>query len=289
MAAPISFKRRLERKLPRAAKSAQQWTRALAAGGRPDTRIVFIVGAQRSGTRLPLQVIDYAPDIATFSEGADPFFDGVLLRPLGEIETLVRRSPSPIVALKPICETHRINELLDRFPDSKAIWIFRNYEDTVNSASVKWTSGIDSLRRLATREFGPTEWRAGGLTEEQLQLVTRLYRSDMSLHEANAVMWYLRNSLFFELKTSERNDVLLVRYEDLVGNPQDYFAEIFRFIGTDVPTGALAAIGGSRRTARSFPAISPEIKALCEGLQVRLIAHYNATGERALASPPHQP
>jgi hypothetical protein len=134
--ARLSFKRRLQRKLPRVAKSTRQWARVIAAGKRPETRLVFVVGAQRSGTRLPLEILDQSPEISIFSEGADPYFDGVLLRPLDQVEEMVCRSPAPVIALKPICETHRTNQLLDRFPGSKAIWIFRHFEDTVNSATV---------------------------------------------------------------------------------------------------------------------------------------------------------
>jgi hypothetical protein len=288
MAAPISIKRRLERKLPRVAKSARQWTRAIAAGRRPTTRLIFIVGAQRSGTRLPLEVIDHAPEVSTFSEGVDPFFDGVLLRPLDEVEQLAERSLSPVIALKPICETHRIGELLDRFPRSRAIWIFRNYEDTVNSASVKWTSGREAVRRLARRDFRANEWRAGGLSEEKLQLASRLYRDDMSLHEANAVLWYLRNALFFDLKADERPDVLLIQYEDLVADPHAQFSRIFAFIGVPVPTAAIEAIRPSGRAKRSFPTISTEIKSLCEDVQARLVSHYTARKNDLLLLPPEE-
>jgi hypothetical protein len=285
MAVPISLKRRLERKFPRVTKSARHWARVLTAGQPPETRLVFVVGAQRSGTRLPLQVIEQAPDVTTFSEGADPFFDDVLLRPLDEIERLVRQSPSPIVALKPICETHRVHELLDRFPASRAVWIFRNYQDTVNSTSVKWTSGRDSLRRIARLEFSANDWRVGGFTEEKFQLVARLYRDDMSLHEANAVMWYLRNSLFFDLRAHERSDILLVQYEDLTAHPQEHFGRLFAFIGTAVPEHAVEAIRRSARSERSFPEMAPEITALCEELHNRLVEHYQAASKRPIVPP----
>ena len=276
MAAPITFTRRIQRKLPRVVKSARQWTRALTAGGRPETRVVFVVGAQRSGTRLPIQVLDRIPEISTFHEGSDPYFDGVMLRPLEEIERLVRRSPAAVVALKPICETHRTKELLDRFPGSKAIWIFRNFEDTVNSASLKWSSGRTVLRRLADGQLKQGDWRRGGLTQEKLRIVRRLYRDDMSQHEANAVMWYLRNSLFFDLGCDQRSDVLLVRYEDLDGEPREHVARIFGFLGVPVSNAALEAIGGGGRAGRAFPDISPDIRRLCEEVHERLLAHYRS-------------
>jgi len=272
----LSLKRRLQRKLPRVLKSARQWIHVLANGRRPGARLVFVVGAQRSGTRLPLEILDESPEISTFSEGTDPYFERVLLRPLEQIEDQVRRSPASVIALKPICETHRTNELLERFPRSKAIWIFRHFEDTVNSATVKWTSGRAAVRRLATREFKPSDWRAGGLTDEKLRLVARLYHEGMSEHEANAVLWYLRNDLFFALDAAQRDDVLLVRYEDLLKEPRAHAARIFDFIGVPVPAGAFGAIRGGERPRRPFPAISADVRRLCEDLHQRLIEHYRS-------------
>lgn len=270
--------------MPRVVKASGQWLRALAAGGRPDTRVVFVVGSQRSGTRLPLEVLEHAPQVSTFSEGSQPYFDNVLLKPLDRVERLLRRSPAAVVALKPICETHRTVELLDRFPASRAIWIFRHYQDAVNSASVKWRSGRDNVRRLATGELHAAGWRAGGLSADKLDLVRRLYRDDMSLHEANAVMWFLRNDLYFDLHADERPDVLLVRYEDLVRDPSLQFARVFDFVEIPPPSGLASAIRSTAGTRRSFPEISSEVRALCERLHERLLAHYTAsTKPRGLA------
>jgi hypothetical protein len=279
MGRPLTYQQRLARKLPRVVKFSRQWLRTLGKGRSP-ARLVFILGAQRSGTRLPLQIIDQSPEIATYSEGSAPYFDDVLLQPLDQVEELVRRSPSPIIALKPICETHRIHELLDRFPSSKAIWIFRSYIDTVNSASAKWGSGLEALKRIARREIDPLDWRVGGLSEERLRFVADLYREDMSLHEANAVLWYTRNVLFFDLKANERRDVLLVRYEDLIDQPRESFDRVFGFIDTPVPPDATAAIRSSERGKRRAPEMSDAITACCEEVHQRLLSHYNA--ERAV-------
>lgn len=279
MAKTLTLKERFDRKLPRVVKTSRQLLRAAAVGGSPATRLVFVVGSQRSGTRLPMQIMDYSDEIGTYSEGTAPFFDGVLLRPLERIEQLIRRSPFPIVALKPICETHRITELLDRFPESRSFWIFRHFEDAVNSASVKWRSGREAVRRLAAGELNQAAWRAGGLTAERLELVRRLYRDDMSLHEANAVMWYLRNNLFFDLRADARPDIRLVRYEDLVSQPHQRFADLFDFIGTPMPARCVDAVQDQARPRRPFPPIAPEIRSLCEQLYQRLLVHYTASDD----------
>jgi hypothetical protein len=277
MAIPLSLRERVARKVPRLAKAARQWSRVVATGKRPDTRVVFIVGSQRSGTRLPLQLLARSPHIATFSEGATPFFNGILLQPLARLEQLVRRSPAPVVALKPICETHRVHELLDHFPGSKAIWIFRHYAAAVNSASIKWTSGRENVRRLAHGDLDKAGWRAGGLTPEKLRIVRELYRPDMSLLEANAVMWYLRNGLFFDLGADVRPDVMLVRYEDIVADPQGQFDPVFRFIGTPTPDDLDDVVRGGQERRRAEPLLSNEIREACEALHQRLLRHHRSS------------
>jgi hypothetical protein len=274
MAVPLTFRERLDRKLPRLIKHSKQWLRVAAAGRRQAPRLVFVIGSQRSGTRLPLQLMDHSPDIITFSEGTAPYFDSVLLCSLDRIDERHRRSMFPVVALKPICETHRVNELLGRFPGSKAVWIFRHFEPAVTSASKKWKSGREGVRRLATGNLDRAGWRAGGLTPEKLALVRRLYRDDMSLHEANAVMWYLRNSLFFDLGADRRPDVLLVRYEDLLADPNVHGGRMFEFIGVDVPEGFQQSIRQSSGSRREFPPMAEEIRALCTDVHDRLLRHY---------------
>jgi hypothetical protein len=274
MTALGTLRRRSARKLHRTAKVTGQWFRVIANGARPETEVVFVVGSQRSGTRLPLEVMDYSPDISVYNEGTSPYFDNVMLQPLDYVAALVRRSPARIVVLKPICETHRVAELLSRFPGSKAIWIFRNFQGASRSAAVKWTSGRDSVRHLAERDFKAAAWRTGGLSEEKLETVRRLYRADMSLYEAEAVMWYLRNGLFFDLRMERRSDVLLVRYEDLVSDPVRRFQDMFRFIGSPMPARSVAAIKESSDGNRTYPELDPRIRALCEDLHDRLLGHY---------------
>ena len=285
MAVALTLRQRFVRKVPRLIKTGRQWARAAFTGGRPGARLVFVVGSQRSGTRVPVQILDCSPRIATYSEGAAPFFETALLKPLDRVEQLARRSPAHAVVLKPICETHRVHELLDRFPESRAIWIFRNYRDAVNSASVKWTSGREAVRRLAAGELAAAGWRAGGLTAEKLDLVRRLYRDDMSLHEANAVMWLLRNGLFFDLRAAARREILLVRYEDLIAHPRTHAARMFRFLAMPMPSGCEESVNESTGSRRTFPPIAPEIRSMCEELYARLLAHYRTSIEPVSAGP----
>jgi hypothetical protein len=276
MARPLTLAARVARKLPRIRKAARRWVQVLATGRRPATRLCLVVGSQRSGTRLPLLVLDQSADVMTYSEGTSPYFDDVLLVPVARLQQLLARSAFPVVALKPICETHRVTELLDTFPRSRAIWIFRHYEAAVASASAKWTSAPEAVRRLAHGELAAAGWRAGGLSEDRLALVRRLYRHDMSIPDANAVMWYLRNQLFFDLRAHTRQEILLVSYEDLVKNELQQAQRIFACVGVDMPSRYSPTAYDTSCRGRRPLALRGDVAELCAQLYEDLHACYLA-------------
>jgi len=273
MARVLTIKERFQRKAPRVVKFGWQWLRA-AARQHGSARPVFVVGSQRSGTRLPLMVMDRSPDIITYNEGSAPFFDRVLLKDNVTIGRLLARMPFPIVVLKPICESHRIIELLDAFPGSKAVWIYRNPRDTVNSAVAKWTTGRAHVHELATEDFAAAGWRAGGISREKLVLVRELYHDSLSPHAADAIMWYLRNGLFFDLELQHRPDVLLVKYEDLVTNPAEHFPVLFEFLECPFEKRFLKEVYSSSVHSRPFPSIPLKIASLCDALHAKLDETY---------------
>lgn len=277
MAGHLTLAERSVRKLRRARKCVRQWLQVLLVRRRPTTHLCLVVGSQRSGTRLPLLVLDQAAEVMTYSEGTSPYFNDVLLVPVDRLRQLLARAAFPVVVLKPICETHRVTELLEAFPRSKAIWIFRHYEDVVASASLKWSSAPEAVRRLAHGELAAAGWRAGGLSEERLALVRRLYHPNMSIPDANAVMWYLRNNLFFDLGAHRRADILLVKYEDLIGNEMTQAGRMFRFLGVPMPVPYTPVVYDTRSRGRRPVELRREIAELCAEVYRELNAHYWAT------------
>jgi sulfotransferase family protein len=280
---PLPLLARAQRKLPRVRKFVGRWIRTIYAGDRVNPRAVFVLGAQRSGTRLPLHVLEQSSEIITYSEGSAPFFSGVLLRDDHAVLRALKRLPFPRVVLKPICESHRAPELLATFAGARVIWIYRHYRETVNSAVVKWKTGKRNLKRVATRDR-TAGWRLGGLTPEKLALASRLYSDDMSLHAAEAVMWYLRTALFFDLGLAGRSDVLLVKYEDLVTAPEAGFSSMFSFLECPFDQAFLRGVYASSVRSQSFPEIPQEIERLCADLMERLDSH-QVNANPAIARP----
>lgn len=277
MATNRPLNQRFVEKLPRLAKFSRQWLQCAGIPQRVDTRTIFVLGAQRSGTRLPLHVLEQSPDIITYSEGHSRYFNRVLLKDDETIARRLRTDPFPIVVLKPICESHRALDLLATFPGSKVVWIYRNYRDTANSAALKWTRGVEQLRDLATGNLAAAGWRAGGLSEERFATVRSIYRDDLSAHAAYAAHWWTRTQLFFDMGLDRRADVQLVRYEDLVLEPPRFFPRMFEFIGTPFRSGFLDGVYSSSVKSKAFPAIPEEIDRLCRELNERMDRHYESS------------
>jgi hypothetical protein len=87
-------------------------------------------------------------------------------------------------------------------------------------------------------------------------------------------MWYLRNSLFFNLNLSARKDVLLVKYEDLVTNPEEHFPPLFEFLACEFRPEFLRTVYRTSVRRQAFPEIPRRIAAMCEEISARLDAEY---------------
>ena len=239
------------RKATRLRKFARRYTLNALHGGTPQTRVVFIVGAQRSGTRVPLAALEGAADVVTYREGARPFFQGVRLAPEKRLEGLFDACLFPVLVLKPLCESHRAQQLLARFAHSRVVWIFRGYQDTIASASLKWSSGVEAVERIVHGRLQSDDWRGGGLSPELLEDVRRLYQPGLTLHHANAILWYLRSRVLLDLDLFPSPNVLVVKYEDLTSDPTGHFPRVFDFIGQGLKPAYLAPIrrNSSRRVS----------------------------------------
>jgi hypothetical protein len=237
------------RKAKRVRKFARRFALNALAGGRPQTQVLFIIGAQRSGTRVPLVALEGAPDILTYREGARPYFQRGLLAAEETLDRLFAQCLFPVLVLKPLCESHRARQLLARFPGSRLLWIFRGYEDTVASTALKWSSGIDAVEQIVQGRLRPDDWRGGGLTPELLDAARRLYEPALNLHHANAMLWYLRSRVLLDLNLFDCPNAMVVKYEDLTSDPARHFPRVFRFIGQPLKPAYLTPVhrNSSRR------------------------------------------
>lgn len=233
---------------------------------------VFVIGNQRSGTTMLLSKLNRHFWVDVFHERSNAMNEWEL-KPFPEIEAIIRQSKAKVCIFKPLEESHRANELLENFDGCKAIFIFRHYADVINS-SLKLGWGAH-LRQYIENIRNDSEFKYSGplnLTAKNVQLVKDLYHHDMSEESCVALIWYLRNTLYFDCKLRENPAVLLLQYEKIIANPQKEMTRILNFLNLPPSRSVLHDI--SRRSAGKRPPkrIDGQIQNACDSMFESLVA-----------------
>lgn len=239
--------------------------------------IVFILGCQRSGTTLLSEIFDKDLNCRSYGEFSELTSDdtkhGIRLNDLESVRQIVQQSKTPLVVVKPLVESQRAAELLSAFDNCYVIWVYRQFKDVALSNAKKFSerNAIDFLEALWTQESG--NWRSEKVSEQTRQIVGTYLSSDMNPMDAQVLVWYSRNVLFFEQGLEQFDNVLLSRYEDLVTEPAVQMRRIYDFIGQRYPGDQIAADANASSIGRGAGlSLSPEIEALGSELLKRLDA-----------------
>jgi len=204
----------------RTANALRKWRWRQAHGvARATARPVFLVGVQRSGTNMVVRGIETSPEVEVHNENDRRAFYAFRLRDDAVVRDLVRKSRHALVLFKPLCDSHRVDELLDGIGPpggARAIWVYRSVDGRVRSALNKFGDvNLQVLREIAAGR-GLDRWQAQRISPENLDLVASFDYDRLDAASAAALFWYVRNALFFQLGLERRADVALVSYDALV-------------------------------------------------------------------------
>jgi Sulfotransferase domain len=230
---------------------------------------VFVFGEMRSGTNMLADCFDASPLTDVFNETDEEAFVDYELRDLRALTHLINRSPASHAVFKAIADSNRAAEILGELPDSKAIWIYRRFEDVINSAVAKWQQHNEYLR-LIVDEPDRARWRARNLSAEEISLIRRHYARNLSEPSARALIWYIRNECFFRQQLDEYEHLLLVNYETLVSDPINVMTRVFNFVKLPFRQKYMEHVTTRSVAKQSAPDLDPEVRILCEQLLSRL-------------------
>jgi hypothetical protein len=251
---------------------AHRWRRdhAVAPGS---ARAAFVVGVQRSGTNMVVRGIERDPAVQVHNENDGRAFERFQLRDDAVTRGLVASSRHELVLFKPLCDSHRIGDLLDDVAsggtDSRAVWVYRGVDGRARSAVHKF--GDVNRRVLGDLAAGRAagRWQAQRLSEASLELVRSVEPETLDAHSAAALFWLVRNRLFLEQGLVARPDVHLVCYERVVEDPEPEIRALARFLGVGYTPDLHAHI--DRRAARVAPLdLHPRVRAACSELEASL-------------------
>lgn len=209
-----------------------------------EKKIIFIFGCMRSGTTLLSHIFDAMPFTDVYGEysalsAQDPY--RLRWTSLDDAQAILSESPAPLIVCKPLVESQHASALLDYFPNSSAIWLYRHYEDVAASNIVKFgemEGAINNIRPVVDPDFARnpwTSWLTENVSEESRELLHRYFSLSMKPADAAVLFWYLRNVLFFEQNLTTHDRCEVICYEDFVNAPAQQLTKFFKMAEIDLP------------------------------------------------------
>ncbi len=192
-------------------------------------------------------------------------FHGYEMREPERVERLMARSPARVFVIKALCELQDLPELMQRFSPAQTVWIYRDYRDVANSMTASFASVPRTVQGVAEQgeAFG---WWGRGLSNDTRAFLRRMVAADPNPHTSAALLWYLRNRLFFERGLDRGEWVCLVRYEDLVTDPERELARVAAFAGIHFTPRLGRGIHRRSIGRRPEPELAPAVRDACDGL-----------------------
>lgn len=222
-----------------------------------------------------MEALNERADVGLYRESDPRAFSGYQLKSDDVIRSLVTKGNHRCVVFKPLCDSHRVVHLLEGLgtpSPGRAIWIYRSLEGRVRSTVAIWPENNLRVLRAIAEGRGDDLWEAGGLSAESLDLIRSFDYAELSRESAAALLWYVRNALFFDLGLELRSDVLLVSYERVLAEPARSMRSLCEFLSLPLD-GRMAGVIEQRPppSARSLE-IDARIRAQCAELERRLEA-----------------
>jgi hypothetical protein len=236
---------------------------------------VFVVGCQRSGTTMLVHNLNRSWEVELFNEDNPKAFHNYELFDLEVVSRLVRQSYAQAVLFKPIVDTYRTHLLLQIFPESKVLFLFRHFDDIVNS--MLRTFGDDAKRHVDWWLESDFETFSPFLpTPETQKLIHTLYQPNLNVESVSALYWLLQNRFYFDLNLSQDSRVKLIQYESLVQTPETSFREICDFMEIEFRSSMIKNVRTSSITRYAPPQIDSSIRSACHKLWGCLCTQFEA-------------
>ncbi|HMV69217.1 MAG TPA: hypothetical protein PKA64_20385, partial [Myxococcota bacterium] len=210
-------------------KAVDQW---LDAPPGRQARPAFVLGCQRSGTTMLIDVLRRSPSIWVWPEKSEIPYHDYRLRSPATVELVNRLTPAEVAVYKPLCDSHLADRLLDLHAGSRALWAVRHWADVARSAVAKWgPHQREVIEAIARGRADTVGWRGERLPPELVEQLRDLVHDGVDDLTGAALFWFMRNSFYWSLGLEADERVRVVRYEALVRHPELVFPEVFGHLG----------------------------------------------------------
>lgn len=233
---------------------------------------IIIIGAARSGTNMLRDILTDIPNYGTWdcdeinpiwrhgnlNHPHDEFYpqmasSSVIKFVQKEFEKIAKSQKVDNVVEKSCANSLRVSFINEIFPEAKYVFIYRDGRDTVASAAIRWNAkfelnytlkklrytplidipyygfqfGRNRLKQFITRKKQLSFW---GVQIKNMQDYLKKY----SLYEVCALQWKeCVDKSLKDFETINPEQVIKVRYEDFVTNPEKELKLILDFLKVD--------------------------------------------------------
>ena len=203
---------------------------------------LFIFGVQRSGTSILSSVIGELPEVAHFpetnakinSEESKEAGQTIRLKKLEEVQAIFNKIDNKkLIVAKPLVESQNALKILNFFHDACAVWNYRQVHDVISSFIVKWNPKEPKSFFRPLIEKSNHNWRSENLPLSSWNLFEEHYSENMSIENAIALFWLMRNNLYFTQKLDSDTRIRLVSYEKMV-QEYDYLQRKLNSLDIDI-------------------------------------------------------
>lgn len=186
------------------------------------------------------------------------------------VQSLMKRSHSQVFVVKALCELDMLDELMDFFVPSKTVWVIRHYNDVTNSMVRSFSTSLAWYKAIK-QDRASGGWRSRNLSDEHYEWIQEHVNEDSTEQSAAALQWAIRNSLILDKGFEQRDDVLLVFYENLASQPAIEFTRIYDFLALPQQPRTYADVFSGSVGKEPPPAISAGVSSLCEKVWQNLL------------------
>jgi hypothetical protein len=238
------------------------------------TTPAFLVGSGRSGTNMIVKGLARSWQVELYNENNPAVFDNWYLRDFPTIEALIERSFARLILFKPLKDTYRTRVLLSAFPSARVLFIFRHFDDVINSARKRFYDEHGQVIKnvYADRQPPVIRWINTDFAEfteapppkATEQLVRSLWTPTLNLQSNIALDWLFTNRLFFDLDLCADERIKLIQYEAVVSDPQQGFKSLCQFLGLPFEPQIAGDVFSTSVKRDPVPDLDPQIQAACE-------------------------
>lgn len=178
--------------------------------------VIWIFGCQRSGTTFLENVFRQDLDSVVFGEFSELTIKGrkTVLTSSNSLIRIVSSKNAKYAVIRPLFESDRAIELMNLFPNSIGIWMFRDCSAVVDSMKRKWGKSFFRISSFVESDAN-NFWR---LKEALTPLTESIDR--LPIDELYARYWIMRNSLPFDKEMVDDPRMLFLDYNTLVHDPR---------------------------------------------------------------------